>query len=307
MFHVKRLMKAGLKILSKYTTQVRWIVEQVTSENLDLPISQRVTLACPKIFNFDFPIWLEEYRTTIEKKILMHYFNKEIGFETVGLWKFYLEERLNLIMPYYNKLYATTIKDYDWLSDTNSHESYVGNKKLQENAKYDANGNAKTNLTGDTTDNFTGNVTDTGGETFSGTGSSTTNGTRTQTTKNLESDLPQANYADLDYGTKLTEGNQTGSSKEESTTKNNSTTDRSNSTDTTNKDVVHATQNSSTDTTQQSTNDLLSNTDDVYTRNRTGAFGNRSLTELLMQYRESLINIDNMVINELQDLFMMVY
>lgn len=281
--------------MSKYTTQVRWIIEQLTSDSKNLPISQRVSLACPKIFNFNFPMWLEEYRPTLEKKILMHYFNKEIGFETVGLWKFYLEERLNLIMPYYNELYKTTVKDYDWLADTKAHETYVGNKKLQENAKFDANGNVKSNLIGDTTDNFTGKVQDTG------TGSSTTDGTQSQNTKTLESDLPQANYANLDYGTKLTEGEQSGISHEESTT------DRSNTTDTTNKDVVHATQNSTTDTTQQSTNDLQSNTDDIYTRDRVGAFGSHSLTELLIQYRDSLINIDNMVIDELKDLFMMIY
>lgn len=253
--------------MSKYTTQIRWIIEQTTRDNKILPISQRVSLACPKIFNFEFPIWLEEYRPTLEKKILMHYFNKEIGFETVGLWKFYLEERLNLIMPYYNELYKTTVKDYDWMTDTNGHETYVGN--------------VKSDLIGDTTNDFTG------GETFSGTGSSISDGTQSQHTKNLESDLPQANYANLDYGTKLTDGEQSGTSHEESTTKNDSATD------TTNKDVVHATQNS--------------NKDDIYTRDRTGAFGSRSLTELLMQYRESLINIDNMVIDELKDLFMMVF
>ena len=108
--------------MSKYTTQVRWIIEQATSGNDSLPISKRIELACPIIFNFNFPIWNEDYRPILEKKILMHYFNKEIGLETVGLWKFYLEERLNLIMPYYNKLYETTVKDYDYMTDTNSSE-----------------------------------------------------------------------------------------------------------------------------------------------------------------------------------------
>lgn len=277
--------------MSKYTTQVRWIIEQATYENQDLPISQRVDLACPKIFNFNFPIWSEEYRTILEKKILMHYFNKEIGFETVGLWKFYLEERMNLIMPYYNKLYETTVKDYDWLTDTNAHETYVGNKKLQENAKFDANGNIKSDMTGKTQDN--------GNDTFSGTGSSTTDGTKNQNTKELESDLPQANYADLDYGTKLTEGEQTETTHEQTDTTQQSRADRTNVTDTS--------QNANTDTTQKSTNDLQSNTDDIYTRDRIGAFGSRSLTELLMQYRDSLINIDNMIIDELKDLFMMIY
>lgn len=277
--------------MSKYTTQVRWIIEQTTYENRDLPISQRVTLACPIIFNFDFPIWIEDYRTTLEKKILMHYFNKEIGFETVGLWKFYLEERMNLIMPYYNELYKTTVKEYDWLTDTNAHEAYVGKKKLQENAKFNVNGNVESNMTGKTQDN--------GKDTFLNTGSSTTDGTNNQNTKTLESDLPQANYANLDYGTKLTESEQTETTHEQTNTTQQSTTDRTNVTDTS--------QNTNTDTTQQSTNDLQSNTNDIYTRDRVGAFGSHSLTELLVQYRDSIINIDNMIIDELKDLFMMIY
>lgn len=277
--------------MSKYTTQVRWIIEQVTSDNDHLPISQRVSLACPKIFNFDFPMWLEEYRPTLEKKILMHYFNKEIGFETVGLWKFYLEERLNMIMPYYNELYKTTVKEYDWLTDTNAHETYAGNKKLQENATFNANENVQSDMTG--------NTQDSGNDTFSGTGSSTSDGTKNQNTKTLESDLPQANYANLDYGTKLIEGEQSETNHEQINTTQQSTANRNN--------VIDTTQNANTDTTQQSTNNLQSNTDDIYTRDRVGAFGSRSLTELLMQYRESLINIDAMIINELADLFMTIY
>lgn len=261
--------------MSKYTTQIRFLVENATPDMEGQSMSERITAAAPKIFNFSFPIWLEEYRILLEKKILMHYFNKEIGLETVALWKLYLEERLNLIMPYYNNLYKTTVRDYDWLTDTNSHETYIGNKKLQENAKYDANGNVK----------------DIGEENFNGTGSSDLTATQNQNSKNLSSDLPQANYANIDYGTNLNEGEQTNTNNENVITKNDSTTNRS----------------STTDTTQNSTNELQSNTDDIYTRDKVGAFGSRSLTELLMQYRESLINIDAMVINELADLFMTIY
>lgn len=261
--------------MSKYTTQIRFLVENATPDMEGQSMSERITAAAPKIFNFSFPIWLEEYRILLEKKILMHYFNKEIGLETVALWKLYLEERLNLIMPYYNNLYKTTVREYDWLTDTNSHESYIGNKKLQENAKYDANGNVK----------------DSGEENFNGTGSSELTSTQNQNSKTLSSDLPQANYANIDYGTNLNEGEKTTTNSENVITKNDSTTNRS----------------STTDTTQNSTNDLQSNTDDIYTRDKVGAFGNRSLTELLMQYRESLINIDAMVIHELADLFMTIY
>lgn len=285
--------------MSKYTTQVRWIIENATSGSSELPISQKIELACPIIFNFTFPIWDENYRPILEKKILMHYFNKEIGLETVGLWKLYLEERLNLIMPYYNNLYATTVKDYDYLSDTKIEETYTANKIQNENANFSGN----TDLTGNTTEDFTGKVQDTGKDTFTGTGTNTTDNTQTQTTKNLRSDLPQANYANLDYGTQLDEGEQTNTSHENNTIKNDSTNDRSNITDTTNNDTVNVKQQ----TNQTSSNDVKTTANDTYTRNRVGLNGGRSFTDLLMQYRDSLINIDNMVINELSDLFMNIF
>lgn len=96
--------------MAKYTTQVRSIIEANSTPGK--PITDRIKESCPKIFNFPFPIWLESYRETLEYKILLHYFSKEIGFETVGLWKLYLNQRLNEIMPYYNDLYLTTTQKF---------------------------------------------------------------------------------------------------------------------------------------------------------------------------------------------------
>lgn len=247
--------------MSKYTTQIRWIVENATPDMKGQNISSRIAVATSKIFNFDYPIWTEDYRPILEKKILMHYFNKEIGFETVGLWKLYLEERLNLIMPYYNKLYETTVKDYDYMWDINDTEVYTGNKKFEEDASYNSSGNEK----------------------FHGTGSSADDGNASGTSKELSSDLPQVNYANVDYGTNLKEGEHSSTSHNKSTAENDSTNNR----------------------TQDSNNKVTNNTDDTFTRKRTGA--RMPLTDLLMKYRDSLINIDNMIIDELKDLFMMVY
>ena len=60
--------------------------------------------------NFDFglneyPIFNETYRNTLNNKILNYYYENEIGFETAELFKFYLNNTLNLIMPKYNILY----------------------------------------------------------------------------------------------------------------------------------------------------------------------------------------------------------
>ena len=58
--------------MSKYTTELRWLIESVTADQTNLTISQRITAAAPKIFNFNYPIWNESYKTTLETMILKH-------------------------------------------------------------------------------------------------------------------------------------------------------------------------------------------------------------------------------------------
>lgn len=68
--------------------------------------------------NFDFqmtnyPIFDENYRKTLNDNILHHYYENEIGFETAPLFRFYLNQKLNEIMPYYNELYKVQKKLID--------------------------------------------------------------------------------------------------------------------------------------------------------------------------------------------------
>lgn len=68
--------------------------------------------------NFDFqmtnyPIFDENYRETLNNNILHHYYENEIGFETAPLFRFYLNQRLNEIMPKYNELYKAQKKLID--------------------------------------------------------------------------------------------------------------------------------------------------------------------------------------------------
>lgn len=101
--------------MSKYTTEVRYICEASINEaNLEeLSVDEIITRAMPHVFNFDFPIYDEEYRTTLCRKILKHYYTREIGVETVGLWKLRLNTKLNEIMPYYNQLYTSARLEFD--------------------------------------------------------------------------------------------------------------------------------------------------------------------------------------------------
>lgn len=131
--------------MSKYTTQVRWLVESLTPDSSDLTIDQRIDKAAPLIFNFNFPIFEESYRAILEHKILLHYYMREIGQETVALWKLSLNERLNLIMPYYNTLYTALQNKYKIMSDVDLEELYLGNRDETGNFAGTTNANASDN------------------------------------------------------------------------------------------------------------------------------------------------------------------
>ena len=55
----------------------------------------------------DYPIFDADYRDELNLKIVMHYWNREIGMETIDMFAFALKRKMNEIMPYYNKLYES--------------------------------------------------------------------------------------------------------------------------------------------------------------------------------------------------------
>lgn len=60
-----------------------------------------------------YPIFDEAYRDKLNQKILDHYRMYEIGFETVGQFRFALNRKMREIMPYYNQLYKTVQTELD--------------------------------------------------------------------------------------------------------------------------------------------------------------------------------------------------
>lgn len=74
--------------LAKYTTTIKSLMDN----NFDFGLK-------------DYPIFDEDYREHLNDMILKHYYMSEIGFETANLFKQYLNNKMNEIMPYYNTLY----------------------------------------------------------------------------------------------------------------------------------------------------------------------------------------------------------
>lgn len=211
--------------MAKYTTTIRNLMDN----NFDFGLK-------------DYPIFDEEYREVLNNKILMHYYMDEIGFETAGLFKVYLNNKMNEIMPYYNELYK---KQKDLL----------------------LNFDKTTNLTETfTRDNTTNTNT---------TSNSTSSNTASGSSKNVYQDTPMGNITEQDID------NYDHASNQEFNKNQNTSSIQDNSS-----------------LTGKATN--LEN----YIRTKTGNNGRLYGIEILKMIKNNYMNIDEMVINELQDLFM---
>lgn len=115
--------------MSKYTTEVRFICENSAglSESKGADNVDSILDRCwNKVFNFDFPIFDENYRQILCRKILKHYYTREIAHETVGRWKLALNAKLNEIMPYYNQLYKSELLEFNPFYDVDLTRSREG-------------------------------------------------------------------------------------------------------------------------------------------------------------------------------------
>lgn len=116
--------------MAKYTTEIRSICEHyagLTESTGFEDVDDIIEKSRSKIFQ-NYPIFNENHRAELEHKILKHYYMREIGFETVGLFKLFLNERMAEIMPYYNKLYESETFEFDPFKNVdvwNTHEQFA--------------------------------------------------------------------------------------------------------------------------------------------------------------------------------------
>lgn len=285
--------------MSRYTTEVRFICESaaglIESSGFD-DVDSIIEDAAPNVFNFDFPIWDESYRLALEKKILRHYYTREICAETVGLWKLWLSDRLNMIMPYYNKLYETTILEFNPLYDVDVTREHTGESSGTSSGTESRNSAGTSNST----------ETATGGGTVTDSGSRISRNGNSNDWK-LFSDTPQGGITGVanasiiqdsslaDYAYLTTAENDLHSGSETVEGQGSNTRTR-NTTDTNTKRIEN------TGTSSGTTSGTVSNVDE-YVERVFGKQGSKSYSNMLKEFRETIVNIDSMIIDELEDLF----
>lgn len=236
--------------MSKYTTEVRFICEtcaKLTESSGFNNIEDILDKSWNKIFS-DFPIFDEHYRAELCKKILRHYYTREICCETVGRWKLFLSDKMKNIMPYYNQLYQSELL------------------KIQPLVSVDRS----------VTHNGTGSETKTTRRNGTNTTSSSSDGSTN--TWSYYSDTPQGGINGLDSNDYLTNATHNVGS--------DATTSRLN---------AASSDNETGDGTRK----------DMYVDKILGFEGNQS--EMLLKFRETFLNIDMMVIDNLKDLFFTLY
>lgn len=315
--------------MSKYTTEVRFICESVTGHTDSVgfnDVDSVIEDAIPYIFSFDFPIFDENYRTVLCAKILRHYYTREIGLETYGLWKLKLQTKLNEIMPYYNKLYETELFKYNPLYDVDMTTTNVGQKTGErtdvsntesENDRNTTATSKESNTRVDARENkFDGTRQSENQE--SNVNSNETTGSRDSQNRDMYSDTPQGNLTGVDTNTYLTNfrkvlGNDTtnetghstgvlsGSQKVEDTN-----TESTSGTSATSSERDE----SATDVGSQkshSTSIGKSNNTEDYVMHVFGKSAGANYAKMIKDFRDNLLNIDMDVIRDLADLFMLIW
>ena len=219
--------------MSKYTTQLRWVIEQAENDTHGTYEPGIYTEASYKKIGLStYPIFDETYRTQLNNKIIDHFYFREIGMETVANFAWFLRRKMNEIMPYYNQLYESV--------------DLVTEPVNEIDVTYLEHIDAKSN--------------------------NTANSTTTTDDSNVYSDTPMDFIEDgLDA---IKRGEYA----------SNANYDQG-----------------------ESNTDSTANTNSEQDRLRTEKGHRRSQSDLLLKYRETFINIDMMIIEELETLFMGVW
>ena len=263
--------------MSKYTTQIRFLCEHFAGLDESAgynSVNEIITKAQKKIFSFDYPIFDDDYKADLEKKILKHYYTREICAETFGRWQLFLESRLIEIMPYYNQLYDSCLIEFDVFEDV--HYSRTGTRDGSEAGESSSSGTTTRTAT-DTT-----NKRDTLDGDYSLNGESWS----------LFSDTPQGTINDLDNEAYLTNATK-------NTTNEQSTSDEvrvGTGTDT------HNSQDDRTDSSEQNKTTM-----EKYNEIIRGKYPGASYSRMLQEFRETFLNIEQMIIDDLADLFITIY
>ena len=249
-----------------------------------------------------YPIFDEEYRPELDKKIFDEFMFREIGFETPEMFINRFNHRMRVTMPYFNKLYTLFNTEFDplvnYLIETTGKTLSISDiSRLVETA--------------DTrTDNLDSLTKTIANDTHIGKNSverdainDSTNATGSQA-RSVNSQFPQTMLSDNgDYATSANDTNSKSSVTSNVTENAKEIASVNDNRDSVSDVTQNDTQTIKADGTQKRTG---FNRDDE-NRNSITKGRNMSPMTLIKQYYENIINVDELLLKRLDSLFMLVF
>lgn len=242
----------------------------ITHETIEL---RDVVSSGVNVWDFDYPSYYKgEQKTAFEKKVLDHFWTRQIGQETVGRFLLYFRRTVREIMPLYIQRYESVdlMKDPEIkpLDNYNMIEEYTSERSESSTGA------------GTSTASESGSTSETGSVTGA-TGGATVTSDTPQSTLNLP--LNTSGNVTLSHASTAEETR--GATSEDRSTSGSTSSESSGST----------------------TSETSGSGSETHTLTRRGNIGVTTYSQLLEGYRQTFLNIDMEVINELEVCFLGVF
>lgn len=253
-----------------------------------MELRQIVNSDCHQVFDFDYPFYCETggAKQEFEELFINRYYFHEIGAETIERWQWMLKARLNLIMPYYTQLYQT-----EWYN-VKSKELMMTSKNTVDTFEReiieDGTMTSNTQQSNENSQSSSSQATSKS--------SSKATGEGTSGNHHKESNIQDGVTVSL-----TDEGYLTMMSQDDSTTSSEAET----SADSTDKATASTSANGRTNS-QTKDNEhkkLIEKT----TQTSVGDVGIQTPAYAITEWRKIIININEMILNDCKDLFMLIY
>lgn len=284
--------------------------------NYTMEVRQMIDNPLIGLFTFDYDFYSDnpKDKEAFEKLFIQWYYFREIGFETPERFKLKLQAKLNLIMPYYRQLAMT-----EW-DKVRSVEQMMTSKNLKETTEHkqsiEGSNESESNATSSNNQSDSMNQSSTSSGTSENTSSGTNNTTSTGTsTSSSTTNEKQSSLADGVAQASLTAGYLTAIGESSNNSSGEATNNSNNETNSTSSSTISSTDTSDSSsstqgTTEQSGKTTGSNKQELtesITFSSIGDIGIQTPAYAITEWRKVLININQMIIDDCNDLFMKLY
>ena len=260
----------------------------------DLELNSRdeiVAHAQPKLFNFDYPLYDSNLKETFEKDFIRHFYTREIGSESIALFKLRLQDYLYLNHEKWQRLYQN-------VDETINPFTNIDIKTIR-----DLNEEENTNRDREQQDEETDSRTGSDNEQMSSTQDNTVNSHADDFTRNLEQTPPderlsitaQDGVGLIDYASNIQENKNINDSNQTSATEGTRTNVRDNEQSGERNRNVNELENQKRALEQ------------LYNEQKVGKTWNKSFVEVYNEYVNHFQGLHKMMFKDMEKLFLGVF